>query len=108
MTSSFFWPYEHSVLGDVEEVGSLVSQHSDLSIVLAFDPVIALAFSSLLVLGFEKEVCHQASAEQEEGQVCQHYSVTKVVLWLVLCSVVRFEVSDAELERWLRVAEAYL
>jgi hypothetical protein len=42
-----------SALGDVKEVRSLVSQHSDLCIVLAFDPVIALAFSSLLVLSFE-------------------------------------------------------
>lgn len=43
-----------SALGDVKEVGSLVSQHSDLGLVLAFDPVITLAGLSLLVLGLEQ------------------------------------------------------
>jgi len=50
---SFFWSEHFLLLRDVEEVGSLVSQHSDLCIVLALDPVIALAGLSLLVFGFE-------------------------------------------------------
>lgn len=87
-------------LGDVEEVRSLVSQHSNLSIVLALDPVIALALSSLLVLGLEQKVCHQAAAEQEEGQVCQHNSMAKVVFWLILSSV------DVRADHALKVSPA--
>jgi hypothetical protein len=51
---SLFWSYRFlSALLDVEEVRSLVSQHSNLSIILAFNPVIALSLSSLLVLCLE-------------------------------------------------------
>jgi hypothetical protein len=95
-------------LRDVEEVRSLVTQHSNLCIVLAFDPVIALSGLSLLVLGFQQKVCHQASAEQEERQVCQHYSVTEVVLWLVLCSVVEVMLAMMNLVRGWMECRTYL
>jgi hypothetical protein len=51
---SLFWSYWFlSASLDVEEVRSLISQHSNLSIVLAFNPVITLSLSSLFILCLE-------------------------------------------------------
>ena len=87
-------------LSHVDVVGTVVTHKLDLLLSLVLHPVIALALSSLLVLGLEQKVCHQAAAEQEEGQVCQHNSMAKVVFWLILSSV------DVRADHALKVSPA--
>lgn len=71
----------------VKEIRSFVTQQLDLALVQALDPVVAFATSALAVLTPQQEVLHHGSAKEEQDQVGEYYSVTGVVVWLIIIAV---------------------
>lgn len=92
----------------------LVSHQLDLFIRLSFHPDISFTSTSLAVLALKYEVCDDASAEQEQRQVCQHNTVTKLIAWFVLSTVdvacndaIQVSPTDHETERYASLVDAF-